>query len=324
MKHVMELVITPPAGIEIATLDAVDDIRQAFASGPGEIAPATQGAWWYRRFDVRANGDGPAAAFRETASRTGQRFCADPVRLQVSGDAVVLDASAAADLSPGDAAGLIEVLNRHFAPDGIEFRAVAPDQWLMESAMPIDAVSHAPESAHARSIESFLPQGSHARRLKQIGNEAQMLFHECAVNSAREARGQAPINGLWLWGGARECPTVAPLSGARVLSNRLHVRGLAGAAGAAVAPLPPGAGQIGQSDGALIVDLFGAFADPHGWTDWLVAHWIAPLKDRGEPVRITLDLATACATAPLFRSDIWRLLRRGGLAARLASAGIEI
>ncbi len=324
MKQAMELVITPPTGLDIATLDTVDEIRQAFASGPAQIEPATQGTWWYRRFGVQARGDGPAAAFRDASGGAGQRFCADPVRLQVSGDAVVLDAGASADLAADDAARLIEILNRHFAADAITFRAIAPDQWLMDADTPVDAATHAPESAHARSIESLLPQGAQARRLKQIGNEAQMLFHDCEVNNAREARGQAPINGLWLWGGARECPMVAPLPGARVLSNRLHVRGLARAAGAAGAPLPPDARAIGPADGPVIVDLCCAFADPHGWTDWLAEHWLAPLKNHGEPVRMTLNLPEACATAPLFRSDFWRFLRRGSLAARLASAGIEI
>lgn len=324
MKHAIDLVITPPAGLEIAALDAVDDIRRAFASGPAEIVPASRGSWWFRRFGLRGQGDGPAAAFREANRSAGQRFCADPVRLQVSGDAVVLDAGAAADLSQDDAAGLVEVLNRHFAADGITFRAIAPDQWLMESNQAVEAATSAPEMAHGRSIETFLPQGSHARRLKQIGNEAQMLFHECAVNSAREGRGQAPINGLWLWGGARERPVVAPLPGGRVLSDRLQVRGLASAADAAEAPLPRNAGQVQSSDGPVIIDLFAAFANPHGWTDWLAEHWITPFRSRGEPVRITLDLVEATATAPLFRTDIWRFLRRGGLAARLTSAGVEI
>ena len=324
MKEAMELVITPPAGLEIAALDAVKDIRDAFASGPAEIWPAIQGAWWYRRFGVQAHGDGPAAAFRDTTGGAGQRYCADPVRLQVSGDAVVLDALAATDLSPDDAAGLIGVLNRHFAADGLTFRAIAPDQWLMDADKPIDAATHAPGLAHARSIETFLPQGSHARRLKQIGNEAQMLFHECEVNNAREARGQAPINGLWLWGGARECPAVAPLPGARMFSNRQHVRGLASAAGAAVASLPRAAGEIQHAGGMMIIDMFAAFADPQGWTDWLAEHWLAPLKKRGAPVRISLDLPAACASAPLFRPDFWRFLRRGGLATRLTSAGVDI
>jgi hypothetical protein len=324
MKEAMELVITPPAGLEIAALDAVNDIREAFASGPVQIGPAIQGAWWYRRFGLQMQGDGPAAAFRDTIGGAGQRFCADPVRLRVSGDAVVLDAVAATDLSSDDAAGLIEILNRHFAADGIAFRAIAPDQWLMDSDKPIDATTFAPELAHARSIETFLPQGSHARRLKQIGNEAQMLFHECEINNAREARGQAPINGLWLWGGARACPAVAPLPGARLFSNRQHVRGLASATGAAVAPLQLGAAEIQHADGTMIIDLFAAFADPQGWTDWLAEHWLAPLKKRGEPVRITLDMPAACASAPLFRIDFWRFLRRASLAARLASAGVDI
>jgi len=324
MKHELELVVTPPAGIDLAKLDALEDIRHAFASGPVDIQPGTQGAWWYRRAGVPVDGYLPAAAFREQSRATRQCFCADPVRLQVSGDAVVLDAGAAADLTRQDAEELVAVLNRHFGADGIAFRAIAPDQWLMESETPIEAITSAPEAAHARSIESYLPQGPQARRLKQIGNEAQMLFHDCPVNQAREARGQAPISGLWLWGGAREAAVAIGMAGTSVFSNRLHVRGLALSANAPAAPLPAGASALPERAEPSIIDLFAAFADPHEWPSWLADQWLAPLLQGGAQTRIILDVPGASASAPLFRGDPWRFLRRGSLASRLRGAGVDV
>ena len=323
MERLLELVITPPVGLEAGALDALDDIRRAFARGPAEVTRATQGQWWYRRAGLVAEDEAPAAALRAAGRFGAQLYCADPVRLQVSGDAVVLDAGAAADLSPQDAAGLTDLLNRHFAADGIAFHALAHDQWLMESAAPIEARTCAPERAHARSIEACLPQGAQARRLKQIGNEAQMLLHDCPVNQAREARGQAPINGLWLWGGARR-PVVAPgLAGATIFSNRLHVRGLAAPAAGRAWPLPEGAAALPAVDGPALVDLFAAFADPHGWPAWLAGQWLAPLRERGMQVRCVVDLPAACASARLFRGDMWRRLRRGSLVSRLRAAGVD-
>jgi len=323
MEQFLELVITPPVGLEAAALDGQDDIRQAFAGGPAEVAPAAQGQWWYRRAGLVAEDDAPAAALRAAGSFDGQLFCADPVRLQVSGDAVVLDAGAAADLSLNEAAGLIDLLNRHFAADGLAFHALANDQWLMASAAPIEARTCAPERAHARSIEACLPQGAQARRLKQIGNEAQMLLHDCPVNQAREARGQAPINGLWLWGGARRAVVAPGLAGVTIFSNRLHVRGLAAPAAGRAWPLPDGAAALPAVDGPVLVDLFAAFADPHGWPAWLAGHWLAPLRERGMQVRCVVDLPDACASARLFRGDLWRFLRRGSLVSRLRAAGID-
>jgi hypothetical protein len=252
-----------------------------------------------------------------------QRWCADPVHLQVNGDAVVLDAGACNDLSADDATTAIAILNRHFAEDGLRFCAATPSQWLLESDHPVDAATAPPALAHARSIETHLPQGTDARMLKRVGNEAQMLLHECALNDAREARGQAPINGVWLWGGARSTPNPAPASGLTVLSDALHVQGIARAAGATCAALPADAGAIAPIAGPVVIDLFTPFADPETWAAWFSAHWLLPLRNHRGRVRLTLDLPNAIASIELFRIDPWRLLRRGGLAKRLAAAGIE-
>src|SRR5205814_619298 len=70
----------------------------------------------------------------------------------------------------------------------------------------------------------------------RILNEAQMVLHAHPVNEAREARGEPPINSVWLWGAGRA---------AKVRNERWHsvsaddpvALGLARAAGIRHRPL---------------------------------------------------------------------------------------
>lgn len=320
MTSPLELIVSPPAGIDAAALDAVAPIRQAFARGPARIEPGDTADWWFRHFGVAREHDWPAAAFLGDSAAV-QRFCADPVRLMVSGDAVVLDAGATADISAAEASAMTALLNRHFAADGMRFRADLPGHWLLECGSVIDATTVPTARVHGRSIESFLPQGPQARLLKRIGNECQMLLHDAAVNQEREAQGKAPVNGVWLWGGTTARPQVNARSGLLVATGTPWVKGLAQAAGASVLPMPGGAAEL-PAAGPLLVDLATSCMDPASWPDWFASEWLVPLRARGGPVRLTLALPGVTASADLFRIDPWRLLRRGGLAARLAAAGM--
>ena len=55
-------------------------------------------------------------------------------------------------------------------------------------------------SDRGRCARSFLPTGEDAMRWHQLFNGIQMLLHAHPLNEAREARGELPINSLWLWG----------------------------------------------------------------------------------------------------------------------------
>jgi len=46
-----------------------------------------------------------------------------------------------------------------------------------------------------------LPKGDEAMHWHRIFNEIQMLLFAHPVNEAREARGELPVNSVWLWGG---------------------------------------------------------------------------------------------------------------------------
>jgi len=346
MKNSIELVVAVPAGLAPEAIDQQATLRRAYARGPVHIAQGDADAYWFDYFSVRRRGDWPVARLR-AATPAAYTICADPVYLGVSGDAVTLDARAAADLTPDDARTLMAILNRHFAVDGLRVTEVSAQEWLLEGAVAIDATTTPPARAHGFSIENFLPQGPQARLLKRIGNEAQMLLHDTPVNLARQARGQAPINAVWLWGASAQAmqsneSKVMPANGdattsvkgnsrtprsLTLYSSAAHVRALARAAGATAMALPESAQLLENraSAGALAFDLDARLFDAQSFLPWLEAHWIEPLRQRAilqrGACRLTLLLGTTRAGVDLFRPDPWRLLRRGGLARRLQRAG---
>ncbi len=46
-----------------------------------------------------------------------------------------------------------------------------------------------------------MPSGTSADRYRRLISEIEMALHDHPVNTERQARGQRPVNSLWLWGG---------------------------------------------------------------------------------------------------------------------------
>jgi hypothetical protein len=162
------------------------------------------------------------------------------------------------------------------------------------------------------------PQGADARRLRSVLNELQMLLFEHPVNQAREARGELPVNSLWLWGGG-SLPGV-PANAPTLYANDATARALAAFCGAENFPLPP------QLDAAMLktqrlvlLDALtpaGQCGDAYGWREALRAlesSWFVPLR----AALRTLDSTGVQLLDPvngrglqLQRADAWKIWRR--------------
>jgi hypothetical protein len=127
---------------------------------------------------------------------------ADPAHLHLNRDQLILQADL--PLSMGEAAELCASLNAHFADDGLHFAAPHPRRWYLRlSEAP--AISTQPVGqVLGKNVHAHLPQGQDALRWHGLVNEIQMLLHEHPVNLAIDARGELPVNSVWLWGGGRE------------------------------------------------------------------------------------------------------------------------
>jgi hypothetical protein len=133
-------------------------------------------------------------------------------------------------LPQANAQSLVDSLNQHFASDGLQFHLGQPDfqghgRWYLRLNTSPDIKTTLPEMAMGRDIRPFLPQGAEAGKWNRLLNEIQMLLHVHPVNQAREAKGEPPVNSLWLSGGGALTTTLVTRPGTLIGNNPL-VRGL--------------------------------------------------------------------------------------------------
>ena len=102
--------------------------------------------------------------------------------------------------SAAEAAQICASLNQHFAGQGMEFFTPHPQRWYVKLGR-LPSIETVPLSQVAgQNVHGFLPKGAEAMRWHQLFNEIQMLLFTHPVNTAREARGELPVNSVWFWG----------------------------------------------------------------------------------------------------------------------------
>jgi hypothetical protein len=281
-------------------------------------------SWLLRAFGVSDAGSA-LYALRADGGEAGEAFWlrADPCHLRVNRDHVLLADASSFELNREEAEALVESLNRHFSADGMTFFPMQPQRWYLRlnAVRPIETTPLL--QARGRDIDSLLPRGPEALRWRGMLNEAQMLLHQQPVNDAREARGELPINSIWLWG---EGPASTPVKNfACVRSHDALAGGLAQASGANVHPVPESAAQWlnAASEGVELVVLDGlsvpaCYGDAHTWRQRLQTleeNWFAPLLEAlraGTIGMLSLHAVGqgAAFTAEITRQDLRHFWRR--------------
>lgn len=277
---------------------------EAFGAGDGAVAPVT----------LRADGGQPGSAYW---------LRADPVHLVLRGSQVILYPLPA--LGAQEAEQLCEALNRQFAHDGLRFFAPHPQRWYLrlERAPGIETCPLA--QAAGRDIRNCLPQGPEALAWHKVLNEIQMVMHGHPVNDAREARGEAAANSVWLWGGGYGRELAPPPFSAMYADSGL-ANAFARAAGIAVHALAEGVRASEEGATLVIWDGLSRAAlqgDLDAWRESLKAleqdclgPMLAALR-RGKLERLTLDAvqeggAWRFTLTPRGAWRFWRLRRRLG------------
>lgn len=140
----------------------------------------------------------PSAAAWAVDAGTGLAWALmTPVHLAVGTDGVDVLPPAALRLSESDAARYAALLQQLWPEaEGWQWRLLDATRWAIGHATALDGLSAASiERAAGRPIEPWLPD---SRVLRRWQNEAQMLLHGHALNLEREARGEHPVNSVWI------------------------------------------------------------------------------------------------------------------------------
>ncbi len=242
---------------------------------------------------------------------------ADPVHLRVMRDRIVLADSSALDLSQHEAEALSASIAQHFG-DTLHPIPLHPQRWYLQLPHPPRLTTTPLSVATGRDIDPIQPQGEDAQRYRALLNELQMLLFAHPINQAREARGELPVNSLWLWGGGIK--PVATQSALALYARDAEACAMGRFCSAQVYPAPSKLekslierGCVIQLDGLTPA---GQCGDAYGWREALGAmekDWFVPLLGalrRIGPQGLQLSDPVNGKTLHLHRADAWKIWRR--------------
>lgn len=239
-------------------------------------------------FDVLPRGWPMAAAMRqaERGDAAGAQWVrADPayVRPDING-ARLLAIGESLGLDDASAETLLRTLRPVFGDFGMPIEATAPSRWYLrvDAGAPLPSFAH-PDDALGADLFEHLPPGDAGRRWRALLSEAQILLHQHPLNADRAARGLAPVNSVWFWGGGR-LPDHVTTRFTRIASDDEAVRALAMLANAGREGLP--AQWPGDVHGDAAFDLRRMRG-----LDALCRQWLEPAIDAVRHGRLaTLEL----------------------------------
>ncbi|HJX58141.1 MAG TPA: hypothetical protein VJ325_05425 [Thiobacillus sp.] len=242
---------------------------------------------------------------------------ADPVHLRVMRDRIVLADSGAIEVSRQEADALAAAISQHFGAD-LSPMPLHPRRWYLRFPHAPHLVTTPLSIAAGRDIDPLLPQGDDAMRFRAELNELQMLLHDHPVNQAREARGELPVNSLWLWGGGTQPPTHS--TAMPVFAHNAEAQALGAFCSARVHALPARLdARLLETDGIILLDtltLAGQVGDAYGWREALrelEQDWFVPLLEmlrRIGPQGLRLMDPISGKALHLRARDAWKFWRR--------------
>jgi hypothetical protein len=157
-----------------------------------------------------------AAAYlgqRGTPMADGTVFIATPVHYVAEMSNVRLPADGVLSLERREAEKLSADFNRVWGDAGLRLAlGLDSDLFCVMDHSPA-ATTRDPGDARGRHIETYLPTGEGAPRVRQLMSEIEMWLFEHDVNRDRSARALPVVNGLWLWGGGAALASLPRIEG---------------------------------------------------------------------------------------------------------------
>lgn len=129
-------------------------------------------------------------------------FILQPFHLHVARDHLVLTDPRQLKISEDESHILFDTAQSLFAEVGKTLLYADAGLWLLHADDWHELQTASPDAACGHNVDIWMAQGERARDWRRLQNEVQMHWHNHAINDERAARGQKPINSVWLWGGA--------------------------------------------------------------------------------------------------------------------------
>ncbi|HYD97083.1 MAG TPA: hypothetical protein VEC01_17270 [Noviherbaspirillum sp.] len=164
--------------------------------------------WLAQQFGFAGNdGSSPpvAEALMQKAGlqtdNAGAWFILQPVHIHIARDHLVLTDPRQLGLDENEARALFKVAEPLLAEAGKALRFGEPGIWFVQAGDWAGLRTATPDAACGHNIDIWMPAGPQERNWRKVQNEVQMHWFNHPVNEQREARGEKPVNSVWLWGG---------------------------------------------------------------------------------------------------------------------------
>jgi len=204
----------------------------------------------------------------------GHWFIVHPINVQVGTHLQMTDPRATR-LDEEESRILFDSVLSLFREDGHELVYGDARTWFMRADAWAGLATASPDAASGDNLHPWMPTGDTARAFRRLQNEVQMLWFSHPLNEARAARGLAPINSFWLWGGAGAAQQPQGALATADVPDWLAM--LAAPERRAMTPAQLRAGEVTVVGHALPAGL------TEDWSQWLAAmaqleaDWFAPL-----------------------------------------------
>ncbi len=124
---------------------------------------------------------------------------AQPIECAADARSVYCEGYDHLDITPHEAALLIDTINAHIGHEDMRLYAPEPNRWLLAVQKSIPFKTQALSDVIGQDIAKHLPKQG-LQQWQHLFVEIEMLLHRHPVNQAREAQGRPLINACWLWG----------------------------------------------------------------------------------------------------------------------------
>jgi len=143
---------------------------------------------------------------------------AELVHIALASDGAALVPARRLHIRAQDSQALFDSVQGLFQDSGFAVQMHSATHWRVLPSEPLQMRCASPELVATSSLHDWWPQSTQARAWRSVFNAVQMRWFDHQVNQARAGDGLAPINGLWLFGGAR----AEQLPGARAEPVQVH------------------------------------------------------------------------------------------------------